>query len=134
MNFLMELRVLPDGTSAKNSTIARKISTYRSFYRYLNEYIGINANPLSSIKTPKNKRKIPDFLFLSEIENFLDTYDENDPIEFRDKTMFTMMYACGLRVSELVNLKWQDVDLNQRCVRILGKGNKERIVPFFQGL
>ena len=133
MNFLMELRVLPDGTSAKNSTIARKISTYRSFYRYLNEYIGINANPLSSIKTPKNKRKIPDFLFLSEIENFLDTYDENDPIEFRDKTMFTMMYACGLRVSELVNLKWQDVDLNQRCVRILGKGNKERIVPFFKG-
>lgn len=48
--------------------------------------------------------------------------------------MFTMMYACGLRVSELVNLKWQDVDLNQRCVRILGKGNKERIVPFSRAL
>ena len=132
MNFLMELRVLPDGSQAKNSTIARKISTYRSFYRYLNEYIGINENPMASIKTPKNKRKIPDFLFLSEIQNFLDSYDEEDPVAFRDKVMFTMMYACGLRVSELVDLKWPDVDLNQRCLRVLGKGNKERIVPFFK--
>lgn len=133
MNYLMELRIFPDGTSAKNSTIARKISTYRSFYKYLNEYVGINTNPLESIQTPKNKRRIPEFLFISEIENFLETYDENDPVQFRDKVMFTMLYACGLRVSELVDLKWNQIDLNERIIRVLGKGNKERIVPFFKG-
>lgn len=133
MNFLTKIRILEDGNLAKNSTMARKISTCRSFYKYLNEYIGINHNPMQSIKSPKNKRKLPDFLFLSEIENFLDTYDEEDPIQYRDKVMFTLLYACGLRVSELVSLTWKDINLNERILRILGKGSKERIVPFFQG-
>lgn len=133
MNFLMNIRTLSDGHIAKNSTISRKISTCRSFYKYLNEYIGISHNPMENITAPKYNRKIPDFLFLSEIENFLDTYDESDPVSYRDKTMFTMLYACGLRVSELVNLCWNQVDLNERIIRVLGKGNKERIVPFFEG-
>ncbi len=132
MNFLASCRMLPDGTPVKNSTMSRKVSTYRSFYKYLNEYIGIPNNPLEAIKIPGSKRHIPEFLFVSEVRHFLDTYDDNDEIELRDRMLFTMMYACGLRVSEAANLTWQDVHISERFVRIVGKGDKERIVPFFK--
>ncbi len=109
------------------------LSTYRSFYRYLNEYIGLDVNPLESISVPNKKRKIPDFLFINEIEYFLDSYQTEDPVGLRDQTMFTLLYACGLRVSELCALQWNQIDLNSRIVRVLGKGKKERLVPFFSG-
>ncbi len=133
LNYVASIRTLEDGTMAKNSTISRKLSTIRSFYKYLNEYVGIDVNPLESIQSPKNSRKIPEFLFVSEIQEFLDTYNETDSTELRDKTMFSMLYACGLRVSELVNIEWKDINLTDRIVRITGKGNKDRIVPFFKG-
>lgn len=133
LNYVASIRELEDGSLAKNSTISRKISSIRSFYKYLNEYIGIDVNPLESIQAPKNSRKIPEFLFVSEIQEFLDTYNEVDVAQFRDKTMFTMLYACGLRVSELVNIQWKDVNMADRVVRITGKGDKDRIVPFFKG-
>lgn len=134
MNFLASCRTLPDGTPVKNSTMSRKVSTYRSFYKYLNEYIGIPNNPLEAIKIPGSKRHIPEFLFVSEVKNFLDTYDDNDEVELRDRVLFTMIYACGLRVSEAANLTWKDVHIDERYVRIIGKGDKERIVPFFKKL
>lgn len=134
MDFLRQCRILSDGSIAKNSTISRKLSTYRSFYRYLNEYIGIQNNPLVSIHSPKNSRQLPEFLFISEIREFLDTYDTTKPVQLRDKTMFTLLYACGLRVSELVNLEWSDVHLQERFLRIRGKGDKERLVPFYPAL
>lgn len=130
LQFVAELR---SESIVKNSTIARKLSTYRSFFRYCNEYIGIQNNPMESIHSPKTGAKIPEFLFLSEIQEFLNTYDIENPVELRDKTMFTIMYACGLRVSEVVNLKWDDVDMNEGIVHITGKGDKQRIVPFFPG-
>ena len=130
LNFIAQFQQNHD---AKPATIARKLSTYRSFYRYLNEYMGIDAQPLESIRSPKNRQKIPEFLFVNEIENFLETYDSHDLNQLRDKTMFTMLYACGLRVSELIHLVWPDIDLEGRIVHITGKGDKQRIVPFFQG-
>ena len=130
LEFVAHLRM---NAIVKNSTIARKLSAYRSFFSYCNEYIGIQNNPMESIHSPKSGQKIPEFLFLSEIQEFLDAYDEENPAELRDKTMFTIMYAYGLRVSEVVNLKWEDVDLNEGIVHITGKGNKQRIVPFFPG-
>lgn len=134
LDYLSHIRTLSDGSMAKNSTIARKLSTYRSFYKYLNEYIGIPNNPLNSLHSPKTSRKIPDFLFVSEIQTFLESYDLQKPAELRDKMLFSLMYACGLRVSEIVSLQWDDVHLDDRFVRIVGKGDKERIVPFYQGL
>ncbi len=131
LQFIADLRM---EQNVKNSTIARKLSTYRSFYRYLNEYIGINHNPLESVSTPKNNRKIPDFLFVGEVQNFLDTYDTSKLSELRDKTLFMLMYASGLRVSEVVSLQWNDVDLQNRILHITGKGDKDRIVPFFKGM
>ena len=130
LNFIAEYQL---ETNAKPATIARKLSTYRSFYRYLNEYMGFDVNPLESIQVPNKKRKIPDFLFVNEIEYFLDSYDIEDPVGLRDQTMFTMLYACGLRVSELCALRWNQVDIEERIVRVLGKGSKERLVPFFFG-
>lgn len=134
LDFLKKCRQLKDGSLAKNSTIARKLSTYRSFYRYLNEYIGIQNNPMISIHAPKNNRKIPDFLFVSEIRTFLDSYDLSKPASIRDRMIFTLMYACGLRLSETVNLCWEDVHLQERFLLIKGKGSKERLVPFYAAL
>lgn len=130
LNFITEYRL---ESLAKDSTMARKLSTYRSFYRYLNEYYGIGNNPMESVQSPKNKRKVPDFFFVSEVKHFLNTYVVEEDAGLRDKTLFTMMYACGLRVSEVVELTWAQIDVDSRVVRIRGKGDKERIVPFFKG-
>lgn len=127
MNYLATLNTM------KTSTIVRKMSVYRSFYTYLAEYMGIDANPLLGIQSPKRKRQIPDFLFLEEIQNFLNSYDDAKEDEYRDRILFTIMYACGLRVGECVNLEWKQIDLTNRIVHIRGKGDKDRIVPFYAG-
>lgn len=127
MNFLATLDYL------KASSIARKMSVYRSFYTYLAEYMGIIENPLIGIQTPKKSKQIPDFLFVEEIQKFLNSYNDEKDDEYRDRILFTIMYACGLRVSECVNLEWKQIDLNNRIVHIRGKGDKDRIVPFYQG-
>ena len=91
MNFLATMDHL------KTSSIARKMSVYRSFYAYLAEYMGIMQNPLVGIQTPKQSKKIPDFLFIEEIQEFLNSYDDTKEDEHRDRILFTIMYACGLR-------------------------------------
>ena len=131
LELIASLRELKDGSLAENTTIARKVSAYRSFFKYCNEYIGIQNNPMESIHVPKGRRKIPEFLFVDEIKQFLNTYNIENLDELRDKTLFTLMYASGLRVSEVVNLKWSDLDLASRIVHVTGKGDKQRIVPFF---
>ena len=133
LNYVVSIRILKDGTQAKDSTIARKLSSIRSFFRYLNEYVGMNVSPLQTLPSMNKKKNIPEFLFVSEIKEFLNTYDVQDLTQLRDKTMFTLLYACGLRVSELTQLTCKNISLNQRYIRVIGKGNKERIVPFFKG-
>lgn len=133
LNYVVSIRILKDGTQAKDSTIARKLSSIRSFFHYLNEYVGMNVSPLQTLPSMNKKKNIPEFLFVSEIKEFLNTYDVQDLTQLRDKTMFTLLYACGLRVSELTQLTWKNISLNQRYIRVIGKGNKERIVPFFKG-
>ena len=92
MNFISSLR-MKDGQygTLKNSTIARKLSSLRSFYRYLNEYIGIKTNPFLYMKSPKQGRRIPEFLFLDEMELFLNSFDEHDDAAIRDRAMFEIM-------------------------------------------
>lgn len=116
----------------KSSSIARKLSALRSFYRYLNTYEGVENAPFLYIKTPKKDKNIPEFLFIDELETFLESFDETDDAQLRDRAMFELMYASGLRLSEVVNLKLSDIDFDQRILHILGKGNKERIVPFYE--
>lgn len=115
----------------KNSTIARKLSSLRSFYRYLNEYVGIQNNPFLYFKAPKKSKRIPEFLFYDEMETFLSSFDLSKPEELRDRAMFEIMYACGLRVSEVSSLQIKDVNFTEQIVCITGKGGKQRIVPFY---
>lgn len=132
MNYVSYLRSKMGTKGAmKNTTIARKLSSLRSFFRYLNEYVGIQSNPFLYLKSPKIGRRIPEFLFPDEMELFLTSFDLEDPAQLRDRALFELMYACGLRVSEASNLRLSDIDFEDQILKITGKGDKQRIVPFY---
>lgn len=128
MNYVGKLRE----QRMKNSSVARKLSSLRSLYRYLNEYVGIQENPFLFVKSPKSSRRIPEFLFYDEMEMFLSSFDIEDEVGLRNRAMFEIMYACGLRVSEVVNLHLSDIDFHDQILRITGKGDKQRITPFYE--
>lgn len=115
----------------KNSTIARKLSTLRSMYRYFNEYVGILNNPFVYVKGPKQSKKIPEFLFYNEMETLLNGFDLQTPEGIRNRALYELMYACGLRVSEACFLKIEDIDFKEGFIKVTGKGDKQRIVPFY---
>ena len=114
-------------TESEAST-ARYISTLKSFYKFLEIYKNINHNPMSNINTPKKAKTLPKVLSEEEINKLLDINLKND-FDYRNKAMLELMYSSGLRVSELINLNVNDVDLTNSLVRIFGKGSKERIIP-----
>ncbi|MEG0315190.1 MAG: tyrosine recombinase XerC [Erysipelotrichaceae bacterium] len=114
----------------KNSSIARRMSALRSFFRYLNEYSDVISNPFVYIKTIKCDHNIPDFLFYEEMLKFLNSINVNDKFGLRNRAIFELMYASGLRVSELCNLKVNNINIKEQLLRVVGKGTKERIVPF----
>lgn len=132
MNYVSSLR--DSATILKNASIARKLSSLRSFYKYLNEYIGVQGNPFLYIKSPKQGRRIPEFLFYDEMDFFLESINGEDEVSIRNRAMFELMYACGLRVSELCSIKLQDLDMNDQILKVQGKGNKQRIIPFYDGV
>ena len=108
---------------------ARIISGIRTFYKYcLLEDIS-PVDPTTLLEAPKLKRALPDFLSFEEIENILEQIDVSTPEGTRNKAILETMYSCGLRVSEVVNLKLSQLYLDVGFVRVLGKGNKERLVP-----
>lgn len=116
--------------SRNKSTVARKIYALKSFYSFVLKNGGIEKNPFDGINTPKIDRKIPEILTISEMNKFLDRLPKNNFIELRNKAIFELLYATGLRISELTNLKLTDIDFENRLLRVMGKGKKERIVPF----
>lgn len=113
----------------KTSTAARRLSGLRRFYRYLLRENLIKEDPTLRIDSPRLPRKLPDSLSEEDVENLLTEPDPDVPIELRDKAMMEILYGCGLRVSELVALTVDEVNLRQGVIRIIGKGNKERLVP-----
>lgn len=114
----------------EKKTIARKISALRSFFKYLyNEEI-ISNNPMILISNPKLDKKLPKFLNYDDLERVLSIPDIRTPIGARDALILEMLYSTGIRVSELVNIKIKDINTNDRQIKILGKGNKERYVFF----
>lgn len=115
----------------KHATVARRISSLRSFYRYLSEFYGLSKNPFALIKLGKKEKKIPEFLFYEEMIELLESIALDNDENIRNRAMLEMMYACGLRVSEVVSLRIDDIDLNDQIIRVLGKGNKERVIPFY---
>lgn len=112
------------------ATVSRKIYAIRSFFSFLMRKGKVEKNPFDLISTPKIDKKIPQVLTEKEMIEFLDSLPRTGFFELRNKACFELMYATGLRVSELTNLKIQDVDFKECLLRVMGKGKKERIVPF----
>ncbi|MBA3017890.1 MAG: site-specific tyrosine recombinase XerD [Proteobacteria bacterium] len=108
---------------------ARHLVTLRGFYRFLVEEKVIENNPTRIVDLPKSGLRLPDVLSFEEVKRLIDTPDINKPTGARDAAMIELLYAAGLRVSELVNLRIQDVNLEACFVRVFGKGSKERVVP-----
>lgn len=108
---------------------ARFMSCARGFYRYCLRERLISQDPTALIESPKQGRPLPKSLTESDVEALLAAPEVSDPIGLRDRTMLEVLYACGLRVSELVGLTLSDVNLRQGVVRVMGKGGKERLIP-----
>lgn len=112
------------------SSVSRKLATVRSFFRFLYREGRISQNPARLVRTPKVPRKAPRFLTINEVETILGLPERTTERGVRDAAMLELLYATGLRVSELVSLNVEDCSLDQQLVRIRGKGRKERISPF----
>lgn len=111
------------------STTARKLATLRSFYKFLIRRGQLSVNPLSTIRTPKQERRLPKCLDLEQVQKLLDAPGEGDILCIRDKAMLEVLYSSGIRVSELVDLETQDIDLTEGVLRVRGKGRKDRLTP-----
>lgn len=109
-------------------TRAHYLTVINSFYKYLCDNNIIKCTPTETIKLPKLKKKLPEYLSIEEVDKILNI-NTLKPTDYRNKAMLEMIYGCGLRVSELVNLKLSNIDFNECVVRVFGKGSKERIVP-----
>jgi integrase/recombinase XerC len=118
---------LVDQKVAKSS-ITCKLSAVRSFYNYLQKEELLKENPLDKISSPKQDKKLPSYLTGDEINRFLAAPDASTPVGLRNKAILELLYASGLRVSELVHLTSSQIDMDTREIRIIGKGSKERLV------
>lgn len=114
----------------KTKSIARILSSLRGLFKYLSINNIIDTNPMVLIATPKIEKKLPKYLEYNEVEKLLNAPNLKTDIGVRDYVILEILYSTGIRVSELVNIKLKDIDIKNKEIRILGKGNKERIVLF----
>ncbi|MCZ0871652.1 site-specific tyrosine recombinase XerD [Peribacillus sp. AS_2] len=128
LHFLVQLK--DQGKSSK--TVARHIASIRSFHQFLLRERVTNQDPSIHIETPKPERSLPKVLSMEEVEALLEAPKKMDEFGLRDKAMLELMYATGMRVSELISMDVSDVHASMGFVRCVGKGNKERIIPIGQ--
>src|SRR6056300_844338 len=114
----------------KSSSINRKISSIKHFYLFLLKKKIILHSPVDEVATPKQEKYLPTSMSEDEVECLLSSPKSSSKIERRDKAMIEILYATGMRISELVNLKLTDIDFNRSVLKVLGKGSKERLVPY----
>lgn len=125
LNYISKLK----SSNYSTSSIARKLSSLRMFFSF---YIGeglLLESPIDNIESPRLKRKLPTILSASEVENLIESINGNSTFSIRDRAILELMYGCGLRISELLNLYLEDLFLKEDFIRVKGKGSKERIVP-----
>lgn len=113
-----------------NSSIDRKISALRGFYKYLVNLKILEVNPFDIVSGPKKEKKLPRYFEYNELEELFNSVDISSVIGRRDRLILELLYATGVRVSEMVEIKVSDIDISNRNINIIGKGNKERIVKF----
>jgi integrase/recombinase XerD len=126
---LLEFIAWRVAAGARPRSTARQLSSFRRFYRYFLRDGAVKEDPTSQIAMPKIGRSLPKSLTEEEVEALLAAPEVSDPLGHRDRTMLEVLYATGLRVSELVNLRAGQVNLNQGVLRIVGKGDRERLIP-----
>jgi integrase/recombinase XerD len=110
-------------------SVARHLVTIRHFFRFCFAEGLIQEDPAANVQSPKFRQSLPEFLSLAEVDRLLAQPDANSRLGLRDKAMIELLYSTGLRVSELCGLKTQDIQMELGCLRCIGKGNKERLVP-----
>ena len=118
---------LKQGYSSRST--ARSLSSLRAFYAYLLSKSLINENPTSKIQSPKLGHSLPKVLSEEDVEKLINAPSTKEPIGLRDRAMLELLYACGLRISELINLDVLNLNIRQGVAKVLGKGGKERLVP-----
>lgn len=111
------------------STVARKLATLRSFYKFCLRRGYVQTHPLSSIRTPKQEKRLPKFLEVDDITRLLSTPDDTTLLGARDRSMLEVLFSTGVRVSELVDLNFADIDFTGQVIRVRGKGKKQRTTP-----
>ncbi|NLJ83102.1 MAG: tyrosine recombinase XerC [Bacteroidales bacterium] len=112
-------------------SVNRKISTLKTFYKYLLRNKYVNINPMDKIIAPKQSKRLPSFIDESDMETLLTVVEYPETFDgARNKAIIETFYALGVRLSELINMQYKDIEFSERNIRIMGKGNKERIIPF----
>ena len=114
----------------KSSSVNRKISSLKALYLYLLKKNKIDKSPIAEVISPKQEKHLPTSMSEEEVERLLNSPNSLKAIERRDKAMIELLYATGMRISELVNLKLVDIDMQRCVIKVLGKGSKERLIPF----
>lgn len=123
------LESMAAGGEIAGTTLHRKLSSLRSFYVYLRREGEVDTDPTADVKAPAQAKKLPSVLSRSEVSHLIDQVKGSDPISTRDRALLELMYASGLRVSEVIGLEVSDIDFEEGILRARGKGKKERIVP-----
>ncbi|MDX2031333.1 MAG: tyrosine recombinase XerC [Blastocatellia bacterium] len=114
----------------KKSSIHRKVASLRTFFRYLCREGILEVNPAKLVSSPRVERKLPNHLSIEQMIKFIETPELDSVLGKRDRAMLELMYASGIRVSEMVHLNLHDIDFSNQTLRVKGKGRKERVVPF----
>lgn len=113
----------------QRSTMARKLAALRSFVRYLCRENILPSNPIAAVATPKQDKRLPNFLYPVEVTQLIESPDTSKPLGCRDRALLEMLYATGIRVSELCGLQTVDINYQDGFIKVTGKGDKDRIVP-----
>ncbi len=125
-NYLKHLRI----KDLSNSSINRKLSSLKHFFNYLSKTKLLKSNPVMNISGPKNIKVLPKSLSIIDVNSLIKAPDCSNFIGLRDRAMIELMYATGVRISELINLEYSNIDLNRSLIKVMGKGGKERMIPF----
>ena len=125
-NYLKHL----NGINLSNASINRKLSSIKHFFNYLSKAKLLKSNPVINFSGLKSSKALPKSLSIIDVNSLINAPDCSNFIGLRDRTMIELMYATGVRITELINLEYGNIDLNRSLIKVMGKGGKERIIPF----
>lgn len=126
---IIDFQIYQAKNNLKSTSIRRRIVTLNSFYNFLKCEGYVDSSIKQKISIPKVDKKLPEFLTDNEVQELLCAPDVNTDVGIRDKAMLSVLYYCGIRISELVNLKMSDLKFSEKTISVLGKGLKERLIP-----